>query len=426
MYSYNSAIKKTTWYYSSCEKETDATTGAVKRTFYISGLDGLCAIYVINNGTPTLYYVHTDHLGSIMALRNATTGTIDSDKRYSYDAWGRRRNPSNYSYTGFSVGLTNRGFTGHEHLDNVNLINMNGRMYDPLLGRMLSPDNNVQLPDFSQNLNRYSYALNNPLVYTDPDGEFLFLLLGAYIGASVAAGTGGFSGADFTPFGGAQGSWKGSDWLKGFVVGAIAGAQVDATLANKFNSLSTLTKTPGWSKLTSAIKAANVSMLETGLNNGFKFNVDDMWEAGLGSLMSSAINTKVHNKLLNLFLNDNIRDNMDFAAGNDALELHFGVFDYDFDKDNGGYKWAWERGRLSPGQIFDIGVESIYGLSLIPSIDGIPYKTPYYLDGGHCRKSGFKWIYIRGNEIPIYYNNKSMATAGNISYSWWHYFRYMK
>jgi len=48
---------------------------------------------------------------------------------------------------------------------------MNGRLYDPILGRMLSPDNYIQLPDFSQNLNRYSYALNNPLIYTDPSGE---------------------------------------------------------------------------------------------------------------------------------------------------------------------------------------------------------------------------------------------------------------
>jgi hypothetical protein len=66
---------------------------------------------------------------------------------------------------------------------------MNGRLYDPLLGRMLSTDNNVQLPDFTQNFNRYSYALNNPLVYTDPDGEFIFSALihgaGVFIDAAL-------------------------------------------------------------------------------------------------------------------------------------------------------------------------------------------------------------------------------------------------
>ena len=50
---------------------------------------------------------------------------------------------------------------------------MNGRVYDPMLGMFLSPDNYVQMPDFTQNFNRYSYAsyaLNNPLVYIDPSG----------------------------------------------------------------------------------------------------------------------------------------------------------------------------------------------------------------------------------------------------------------
>lgn len=46
-------------------------------------------------------------------------------------------------------------------------------MYDPILGQFLSPDPFVQLPDFSQNFNRYSYCLNNPLKYTDPSGEWI-------------------------------------------------------------------------------------------------------------------------------------------------------------------------------------------------------------------------------------------------------------
>ena len=55
-----------------------------------------------------------------------------------------------------------RGFTGHEHYDRFGIINMNARLYDPLLGRFLSPDPYVQAPDFTQNFNRYSYALNHP------------------------------------------------------------------------------------------------------------------------------------------------------------------------------------------------------------------------------------------------------------------------
>jgi hypothetical protein len=96
---------------------------------------------------------------------------------------------------------------------------MNGRLYDPLLGRFLSPDNNVQMPDFTQNFNRYSYALNNPMIYNDPDGEFIFSALlpgvgvfidaacwGAVIGgagytASVAFSDGGFNNWDWGQFG---------------------------------------------------------------------------------------------------------------------------------------------------------------------------------------------------------------------------------
>ncbi|MEX2964092.1 RHS repeat-associated core domain-containing protein [Microbulbifer sp. TYP-18] len=65
---------------------------------------------------------------------------------------------------------TRRGYTGHEHLDRTGLIHMNGRIYDPTLGRFLSPDPLVQAPTFSQSWNRYSYAFNNPVGFTDPTG----------------------------------------------------------------------------------------------------------------------------------------------------------------------------------------------------------------------------------------------------------------
>jgi len=63
---------------------------------------------------------------------------------------------------------------------------MNGRLYDPVVGRFLNADNNVQMADFTQNYNRYSYCLNNPLVYTDPDGEVAFLVIAAYFAANAA------------------------------------------------------------------------------------------------------------------------------------------------------------------------------------------------------------------------------------------------
>jgi hypothetical protein len=87
-------------------------------------------------------------------------------------------------------------------------------MYDPILGRFLSPDPFVQMPDYSQSFNRYSYCLNNPLKYTDPDGEIVWFVpvivgavIGAYAGASIQSGTAAFW------------NWNSNAWQ-----GAIAGS----------------------------------------------------------------------------------------------------------------------------------------------------------------------------------------------------------
>jgi len=58
----------------------------------------------------------------------------------------------------------------HEHLDAFGIINMNGRVYNPLTAQFLSPDPFVQSPDNWANYNRYGYCLNNPLIYSDPSG----------------------------------------------------------------------------------------------------------------------------------------------------------------------------------------------------------------------------------------------------------------
>jgi RHS repeat-associated protein len=72
---------------------------------------------------------------------------------------------------GGEVLFLGRGYTGHEHLPKFGLINMNARLYDPALGRFLSPDPYIQDPTNRQNYNRYSYCLNNPLKYTTRQGR---------------------------------------------------------------------------------------------------------------------------------------------------------------------------------------------------------------------------------------------------------------
>ena len=179
-------LQKTVHYVDGYEKEI-RPGNQVRQLHNIVGGDGLVAVFVRNNGLDTMYYVHTDHLGSINVITSQTGAVI---KNYSFDAWGNRRNPTNWTYSNIpATFLFSRGFTGHEHLDQFALINMNGRMYDPMLGRFLSPDPFVQMPFSSQSFNRYAYCLNNPLIYTDPDGEwfltFLFMLGNSYFNGVV-------------------------------------------------------------------------------------------------------------------------------------------------------------------------------------------------------------------------------------------------
>jgi RHS repeat-associated protein len=123
--------------------------------------------------TATLSYFHHDHLGSIAAVSNAQ-GVIT--ERLAYDPWGRRRFASGLPDTLDSIsGLaTDRGYTMHEHLDEMGIIHMNGRVFDPLIGRFMSADPFIQAPGNLQSYNRYSYVMNNPLAFTDPSGYFSF------------------------------------------------------------------------------------------------------------------------------------------------------------------------------------------------------------------------------------------------------------
>jgi RHS repeat-associated protein len=178
----NFVLKKTKYYIlGNTEIEVEHPTSKTRTLNYIGGQ----AILEQSPIEEKLYYLHKDYQGSLLAVTDESGDVV---QRFAYDPWGRRRDPGTWrNLTASEIEqqsfLFARGYTGHEHLDDFGLINMNGRMYDPLLGRMLSPDNYVQAPDNSQNFNRYSYAMNNPLVYTDPDGEFFQALFfaGAFI-----------------------------------------------------------------------------------------------------------------------------------------------------------------------------------------------------------------------------------------------------
>ncbi|MGJ8690951.1 MAG: RHS repeat domain-containing protein [Thalassotalea sp.] len=119
-------------------------------------------------GSTNRRYLLKDHLGSTTAITNEA-GTIE--ERLSFNTWGERR-AADWSAGSVDIsGLdTTRGFTGHEMLDDSGLIHMNGRVYDPTVGRFLSADILIQAPTNTQSYNRYSYVFNNPLSFTDPSG----------------------------------------------------------------------------------------------------------------------------------------------------------------------------------------------------------------------------------------------------------------
>jgi RHS repeat-associated protein len=122
----------------------------------------------MSGGTINTRYFNKDHLGSIAVITDETGTVLE---RLSYDAWGKRRHADGTDDpTGSITSQTSRGFTGHEELDSIGLVHMNGRVYDPLLARFGVPDPITENPFGTQGWNRYSYVGNSPVNFTDPSG----------------------------------------------------------------------------------------------------------------------------------------------------------------------------------------------------------------------------------------------------------------
>jgi len=201
--------------------------------------------------------VLTDHLGSTDVIVRAdwdatnnrwkvTTSDTEASQsepraeRQSFDPWGERRDigwqtllhPSDSSNRRTSAMDFDRGFTGHEMLDDFALVHMNGRIYDPEIGRFLSPDPYVQVPEYSQNFNRYTYVLNNPLSHTDSSGNEIDGLVVAAIAIVVGVITLGIGTALVGAYGGSMLVLAGElTWQGMMLVGAVSGAFVGATNA---------------------------------------------------------------------------------------------------------------------------------------------------------------------------------------------------
>ncbi len=161
--------------------------GHVLTQDYIYADGHLVAIHQADDRGERMRYVHLDHLGSVWAMTD-DGGAIVAE--YNYDPWGLRRDPATWArYDSYEQqgAAMDRGFGGHEQLDILDMVNMGGRMYDPHMGRFLTPDPYVQAPDNTQSLNRYAYCLNNPLSLTDPTG---YSWQGSFFSAAVGIAVG--------------------------------------------------------------------------------------------------------------------------------------------------------------------------------------------------------------------------------------------
>lgn len=168
---------------------------------YILSSSGLVAMYVTTDGSNgQFYYIYKDHLGSILKVTDVNGSAIEQ----SFDAWGRYRDPDTWAILNSPPSLPawlSRGFTSHEQLPEFSLVNMNGRLYDPQVGTMLSPDKFVQDASKSTNFNRYAYCLNNPVSFVDPSGnKWWHWLLGEILTGGMVSTTAVTSVTTLSPF----------------------------------------------------------------------------------------------------------------------------------------------------------------------------------------------------------------------------------
>ena len=197
--------------------EREVVGGKTTDYTYIEGPHGPVAAVQTSGNKHDVWLLATDHLGCIVGVWNAQ-GTLLEEHRYT--AWGLRTSST-------ASPRLRRGFTGHEHLTQFGIIDMQARLYDPHLGRFLAPDPYVQAPERSMNFNRYAYCMNNPLKYTDPTGEFCIgaaIFIGGFINFAIQGITN-----NINSFG---------DCVKAWTIGGLAGltgAAAGAAVAGAIN-----------------------------------------------------------------------------------------------------------------------------------------------------------------------------------------------
>ncbi|QES88069.1 FG-GAP-like repeat-containing protein [Rhizosphaericola mali] len=323
----NGSILETKYYLGEYEKQIKG--GVTNDIIYVSNGNGIFATLVGS----AIYYTYKDYLGSLLTVTDGSGNVIASQ---NFDAWGRKRNPADGSYA--NIPSTNpvwlyRGYNGHEHLDELGLVNMNGRMYDPVQGRMMSPDIEITYPEYTQSYNGYSYALDNPLIMIDPTGYSFWSFLGKAgktiltgaedLGAMIGTGIVGYVGASLESGGHWNVSGWNHDWWKGaltsdLIAGAIAvdvmsfgggstilGAEIP-TLTSVFGTTAAGTVTAGASIASGAATGVLVGSASSFVADGFKFNWNDQFVATTTGAITGAFGSNGMSKFLSANISNTI------------------------------------------------------------------------------------------------------------------------
>jgi RHS repeat-associated protein len=210
-------------------------------------------------------------------------------QQFIYDPWGKQYNVhSNGIFSAYSSPGISKGYTGHKMVNDMDIIHMNGRTYNVVLGRFMQADPHIQAPTHLQNYNRYAYVLNNPMSMTDPSGYF-FTKLGKKLFRGLIKTSVKIFGAELTNFAGSVFfSWAGlapgaGYWSYNFTramggtsSGALKGAITATASAIAFNTVGAQTAAGSFENmLGNAVVGGIMSDLQGGkFGHGF-------WAAGL-------------------------------------------------------------------------------------------------------------------------------------------------
>ena len=282
---------------------------------YLSG----GAIYIVHNDLIGVF--HYDYQGSLLALTNEAGTVVE---RYAYDPWGKRRNPDDWTQAdNRDSWIVNRGYTGHEHIDQFGIINMNGRVYDPLTASFFNPDPYIQAPGNWLNYNRYAYCYGNPFKYTDPSGEFI-----EWVAIGIAAGIGAYQGYKVAEAKGYDfNNWQTYGYmLGGAVIGggsAYLGMGIAAGggfMANTMSmAVSSYTNSMGMTALSGGMMQPSISLGAASYNMGtrewgYLGKKGNKWYENLGYGLGAMGNLADLGKTSNMLLNTEKRDVINHSA----------------------------------------------------------------------------------------------------------------